>query len=788
MTPSRLLRRDFLSSLLKGAIGISVWPRLARAAGLYNLGAFWRAPQQTGYSLWAWGSNFWGELGQGGSFGQYSYSPVQIPGRWLQATGGTGGGGGSIVAGFVLAIQNNGTLWGWGRNCSGNLGQGNYVDYYSPVQIAGSWTQITAGGKSFGGYWNYFYPTNPFSLGIHTDGTLWAWGDNTYGQLGQGNLTTYNSPVQIAGSWTQVAAGSDFWSGLQIDGSLWSCGNNTSPQYWGQLGTGDNTSHSTPVNVSGGKSWIQVSAGGDSIDAFMMAIRSDHSLWVAGGNAGLTKVTGSWVQAAGGGSQMLAIKTTGGLFGWGGNSAGEVGNGTTSSEASPVSVQNGTSWIQIAGGLCFYQGYYEAGVSAGIRVNGTLWTWGSDQGSGGNNASTPQQVGGSWTQVAVGSNFLVGIKTGGTLWAWGDNSYGINGNGTAIGPLNTWTGASSASPSQIPGSWSMVAAGGGSCPSPNFNFALAIRSDSTLWGWGTNYYGELAQASFGTYISPVQIAGSWLQVSGGGTGAHPFALGITRDGRLWSWGDNSCGQLGINSSNDQSSPVQIHGSWSQVSSGGYNACAITTDGRLWTWGGGGSGEMGQNNTTSYSSPVQVSGSWTQVSAGYDPGGYGAQILAIRSNGTLWGWGANSGGELGTNSTTYFSSPVQIGGSWSQLSTSNENHTLAIAANGTLWAWGYNGSGQLGVGNTTSYSSPVMVSSSSWSQIGTGPGYSYAVRSDGTLWGWGQTSSDWYIYYGQLGMGSNGPYSSPVQMSGTWYKAIGAGDYSVSGFGLGLRIS
>jgi alpha-tubulin suppressor-like RCC1 family protein len=185
--------------------------------------------------------------------------------------------------------------------------------------------------------------------------------------------------------------------------------------------------------------------------------------------------------------------------------------------------------------------------------------------------------------------------------------------------------------------------------------------------WGNNYSGRLGDNSTTPRSSPVQtISGgtNWKQVSGGGN----YTAAIKTDGTLWNWGRNAYGQLGINDISDRSSPVQtISGgtNWKQIS-GGYHTAAIKTDGTLWVWGFNNSGQLGTNDMTHRSSPVQtVSGgtNWKQVSGG------GYHTAAIKTDGTLWNWGRNANGQLGDNSITHRSSPVQTiagGTNWKQV--------------------------------------------------------------------------------------------------------------------------
>ena len=129
---------------------------------------------------------------------------------------------------------------------------------------------------------------------------------------------------------------------------------------------------------------------------------------------------------------------------------------------------------------------------------------------------------------------------------------------------------------------------------------------------------------------------------------------------------------------------------------------------LFSWGNNSSGELGQNNRTNYSSPVQIPGTnWSFVDSA------GGHSLGLKSDGTLWAWGSNSGGELGQGNRTQYSSPIQIpGNQWSSVSGS-ASHSLSLKTDGTLWAWGVNSNGQLAQNNRTQYSSPVQIPGTTW---------------------------------------------------------------------------
>jgi len=308
----------------------------------------------------------------------------------------------------------------------------------------------------------------------------------------------------------------------------------------------------------------------------------------------------------------------------------------------------------------------------------------------------------------------------------------------------------------------------------DFEIIDQYAATGSLWLWGRNSVGQLADG--GTFIdrsSPIQtVSGgtNWNQVSSGSN--HTAA--IKTDGTLWLWGNGSTGQLGNNSTSNRLSPVQtVSGgtNWKQVVGGTGNTAAIKTDGTLWLWGYNLGGELGDTTTTIRSSPVQtVSGgtNWKQVSSGE------YRTAAIKTDGTLWLWGTGNYGVLGNNFTNWRSSPVQTvsgGTNWKQVSC-GRHHTAAIKTDGTLWLWGRNNYGQLGNNSTTNVSSPIQTVSAgtNWKQVSNGSDYITAIKTDGTLWAWGENT------FGELGTNSTTNVSSPVQTvaGGANWKQISGG--------------
>lgn len=290
---------------------------------------------------------------------------------------------------------------------------------------------------------------------------------------------------------------------------------------------------------------------------------------------------------------------------------------------------------------------------------------------------------------------------------------------------------------------------------------------ATLQTWGDNFYGQLGQGNLLHRSTPTQVGfdNTWVSVSAG-----PHSAAIKKNGTLWTWGLNNNGQLGIGNQITQSTLTQVGAltDWQQVESGDAHKVAIKTDGTLWIWGSDqGQGRLGLGADVNYSSPVQLGSltDWSKISAG------GAHTMAIKTDGTLWGWGWNTEGEIGVDNTDHQLVPIQVGTltDWSQVSSGFE-HTAAIKTNGTLWVWGENASGQLGLGDVIWHSSPVQVGAlSEWAQVACGYQYTAAIKTDGTLWSWGWNP------YGQLGLGDTDNRSSPVQVGSlTDWSAVTCG--------------
>ena len=338
----------------------------------------------------------------------------------------------------------------------------------------------------------------------------------------------------------------------------------------------------------------------------------------------------------------------------------------------------------------------------GIRTGGTLWTWGkNNSGQLGNGptpatyATAPIQIGTSsnWQTISAGNAHSVALKTDGTLWTWGRNQESQLGNGTTSN-LNV--------PTQIGSdtNWQTIAAGD--------EYVVAIKQDGTLWAWGQNDAGQLGDNTIVNKTTPTQIGNdtNWAKISAG----TKHTLALKTNGTLWAWGANNTGQLGDNTNVNKIIPIQIGSdtNWQNVMASILHSVAIKTDGSLWTWGDNTNGQLGDGTTVGKIFPINISsvGNCNSIAKGHQ------HTIAKKSDGSLWAWGGNASGQLGdAGSPSQKNSPVAVSGlatDWLMVN-SKVSHTVALKTDGSLYSWGANLNGQLGIGSAVvSINTPTIV--------------------------------------------------------------------------------
>lgn len=674
-------------------------------------------------------------------------------------------------AGFSVEIR-SGEIWAWGDNNFGQLGNGTFSDSNIPVQEAShstDWVDINAGSDHV--------------LAVKSDGTLWAWGSNASGQLGIPLvIISSNMPMQVgnATDWVSLGCGKQQSYAIKANGTLWACGSNQS----GALGINSTQSVNVFTMVGSNTNWRNVSGGNNHV----AAIQLNGTLWTWGannfgqlGNALQTSqslapiqigTSNNWISVETGDDHVMALQNNGKLFAWGFNQSGQLGNGNTINQSSPVQIGSSIFWVGMASGQT---GTNNVTQTLGVAADGKVYSWGNNVygqlGNTGSNDSNPHPVP---TQISTLTN-IVNVECGyGSSYALGANgvlySWGYNNKGQ----LGDGTNNDIYFPvtvSVVPVGWSRVAGGE--------LFSMALKSNGTLWSWGDNSFGQLGTGSSSSSLTPVQVLGTDFTKFACG---QSHSLAIKADGSLWAWGKNTNGQLGIGNTDNliHSTPAQIGlgAKWVSVSCGDGYSMAIQANGTLWAWGDNSFGQLGNGTigSTPETLPVQVGSldNWVDVECGAN------FTLVIKADGTLWSWGNNNSGQLGLGSTaSEFTTPQQVTAvstnNWISLAVAGGGaHALGITSNGNIYSWGANNHHQLGDGTTNPHNAPIQIayfqtSSLNGLTVYCGSFHSLAIVNNGDIYAWGENSN------GQLGLGDNTFRSTPAPvLSQSKVISIGCG--------------
>lgn len=677
-------------------------------------------------TVWSWGSDFSGSLGRGTTIGD-SGVPVQVTGLTEAA---------AVAAGTIhsLAVRSDGTVWAWGSNDYGQLGQGAVSGVSNPVPLQAPGLTgfiAVAGGREH-------------SLALHGDGTVWSWGANTAAQLGNGTtgppIPTPN-PIPGLSNIVDISAGDGHNMALRNDGSVWVWGSN----FYGERGNG--TSGVGPVlspaqvpNLTGIRA---VSAG----LGYCLALRGDGTVWGWGKNdfaqLGTGAVTGSPITTpvpvstltevtavVAGTAHAYALRNDGTVWGWGTNFDGEQGNGVRAnfSTLSPVRIAALSGVAAVA-----------AGRSHGIalRAGGTVLAWGDNtKGQVGNGTSRVHSIATPIlnlthvVQVAPSMGFALARRSDGTVRGWGTNAAGQMGNGsTSATPVVT--------PVQVPGLTGVTAISSGS------GFCLALLGDQTVRAWGLNTFGTVGNNSatnpITTPTTVLTLAGPVLTGVIAISAGTSHCLAIRGDSSVWGWGSNSLDKLGLAGGGQRNGAVQVPGLTGvvAVAAGGDHSFALLGDGTVRAWGWNGQGEMGQGSASStIHAPVLVPGlsGVTAIASGRH---HGMALLA----GRVWAWGANHFGEAGGTANPVASPTLVAGLDQVTAISGGGDHSLALRTDGTVWAWGHGGSGALGTDGSAPQGTPApTLNVTNPASASAGTGFSLAIRPDGQVLGWGNNQN------------------------------------------------
>ncbi|MGE5704247.1 MAG: Ig-like domain-containing protein, partial [Clostridia bacterium] len=352
-----------------------------------------------------------------------------------------------------------------------------------------------------------------------------------------------------------------------------------------------------------------------------------------------------------------------------------------------------------------------------LKEDGTVWAWGGNSsgqlGDGTTGTQTiPVQVKGLADVIAIaaGDNHSLALKSDGTVWTWGHNQYGKLGDGTSFNQT---------APVQVKGPNGTGFLTGVIAIDGSANHSVALKSDGTVWAWGYNYNGQLGDGTITTRLYPVQVKNLTGVKAIAAGDSHTIVL--KEDSTVWAWGYNSYNQLGDSTNTERHDPVQVKdpnnvtqpfSGVTSITAAGNSSFALQTNGEAWGWGYNGSGQLGDGTTTNRSVPVQVKDPIDNTKQLKDVKKIqlsSSHVAAMKNDGTLWTWGLNAWGQLGIGSKgTNKLIPVQVvgpegNGSFSDAAAvaAGYSHTTAVKQDGTIWTWGSNQSGQLGNGTTSS---------------------------------------------------------------------------------------
>ncbi len=642
-------------------------------------------------AVFCWGDDANGQLGNGPG------GSSQIPARVL-GVGGTGFLQNitqvSVGSSHSCAIESDGNAFCWGGDASGQLGNGGAsAGSQTPVQVLRG-TQ--AGTSSFLQNLTQISAGLAHSCAVISDGSAFCWGDDSFGQLGNGTENESQAPVQVSGvggagvlqNVTQISTGDAHGCAVTSDGSAFCWGDDT----FGQLGNGAGNESQTPTRVLG-----------------------------VGGAGFLQNIT----QISAGNAHGCAVMSDGSAFCWGADGSGQLGNGAAGNSQIPTRVLG-------VGGTGFLQNITQISVgnahSCAVASDGNALCWGADgsgrlgNGGGSVNSQTPASVLGAGgvgflqnvTQISTGSAHSCAVGGDGNAFCWGSDGDGQLGTGGVS--------ANSQAPAQVPTPgqsathvlFAQVSTGG--------LHSCGVTAEGAVFCWGAAGGGRLGSGAAAGGPTPTQVLGV------GGTGflrnvAHVSAgkahtCAVTNNGRVLCWGSDQFGQLGNGGASASSStPVQVAGVGGagflqnaiQISAGDSHNCAVTSAGSAFCWGLGSGGALGNGAGVDSQAPAQVLGvggagflqNVTQVSAGIAHG------CAITSAGSAFCWGSNLSGEGGNGVGPSFNNvPVQVLGvggvgflsNVTQISA-GDFYSCSVVSSGSAFCWGDDASGQLGNGGT-----------------------------------------------------------------------------------------
>ncbi len=686
-------------------------------------------------ALWCWGNNASGQLGS--PAGVLSLVPAAVARLGTELAAFTAG------AEHTCALKKNGSVWCWGNNTvDGRLGDGSTAPRQAPVKASGLDADVTA--LSAG---------DTHTCAIKKNGSLWCWGGNASGQLGDQSVAERHQPVEVTrlgGPAIAVSAGRAHTCAIRKDGTLWCWGDNLG----GQLGQEPSGAVLTPVQVAGLSGVVAVSAGPNHT----CAVKKDKTAWCWGDNATgqlgdqtlearhtpvRVRLDPAASRIAAGAFHGCALDTRGAVWCWGQNAAGQLGDGSDTPSGAPVQVRFPPRTV-IA-----QLGVGEKSACA-LTTTGSIHCWGDNQyGQVGCGTplrrETPALVTGLRarpTAVAAGWTHTCALLADGSLSCWGDNAFGQLGDGTTDGRA-TPVRVRDLSPRTL-------------AVAPGRDHTCALGDDGAVRCWGKNTEGQLGDPTTAPSKTARIVTGLDAAVTGLSAGQE-HGCAIKSDGTLWCWGKNDDGQLGVGDYKSRATPAQVRleGTVTAVSCGHFHTCALKADRSAWCWGQNAYGQLGDGAKQNRNLPVRAPLFFPPASlfAG------GRHTCALKADRSLYCWGFNFYGQLGDGTTEDKASAVLVTALGTGVASvaPAESHGCAVKTDGSLWCWGKNDDGRVGDGTTNlrriPFSLPLSAGQKA-SLVTAGSAHTCALFTDGALRCWGSGLA------GQLGEGTIGRLNRP----------------------------
>ncbi len=672
--------------------------------------------------------------------------------------------------GHSCAIDTHGGLRCWGANDQGQLGVPGAMNsgFATRVGVELDWQEVVAG---------YAH-----TCGLRGGGRLFCWGTNGDGQVGDGtNGSFHAAPSEVSTpasgtSWTRVAVGAIFTCAIRDNGTLWCWGSNIA----GQLARPAAIDASAvPVQIGTGSDWTAIGAGLYHVCGIRESAGGDGDLYCWGYNGGDTDgdgrlgvglVTASlrvptvtaeggadidWESLELGDSYGCGLDPAGAMYCWG--SGSQVPGGAGQANV-PTRYATGTGYLQVSAG----------GNGGCVRIAGQVQCWGSN-GLGelgrppGDGSSTPVSVASlaGVQAIAVGYAHVCALLAGGEIRCWGDNANGQVGDGTVAGKLSPVEVGASIAP------WRSVDIG-------LYHTCGVAETSGAAYCWGRNNAGQIGSAAAGPLAytpTPVTFAGSWRQVTAGGS----HSCGLDSSGAIHCWGSNDTGELG-SGGGPSTVPVPVEaGEHATLDTGLQHNCVLDPAGARVCWGVNDRTELGNGTSGApVATPTVIAGgpaAWSALALGVY---FGCGVGAGADAGKLWCWGENESGQLARVGGATATAPLEVTSTmagWTAVGAGLA-HACGIrgGVQGNLLCWGNNSGQQVGVASTNPQPIPIALANADWTHVDLGGTHTCAVRANGDLHCWGDN------YLGQLGDGTlNGRAGLGASLAGAHdWLAVSAG--------------